>query len=61
MQPSDPVVDLDSRRPHRTGVAVCSACGHRQVSVVLADIEQPLECALCGAMACAFEEAENED
>jgi len=60
MHPSDPVVDLDSRRPHVAGVAVCGACGHRQVSVVMVPRPPALECALCRAMACVFEEDENE-
>ena len=48
-------LDLDTRRPHRTGVTICSECGHRQVSVALADVRGPLECGRCHAMAADFD------
>lgn len=54
-----PVVELDTRRPHEVGIAVCGACGHRQVSVAIEGAQRPLECALCHYMASEFEGAEN--
>jgi hypothetical protein len=55
MSGRDTVIDLDSRRPHVAGMAACRACGHRQTSVVIAEVaEAPLQCAKCMAMACVF-------
>lgn len=51
------VIELDSHRPHRAGVCVCSECGYQQVSVVLADFSGPLECGRCGKMASGYRES----
>lgn len=45
------VVDLDSRRPHQVGIAVCSHCGQKQVSVtLLRGGARPFQCGRCHDM-----------
>ena len=48
-QMSDKIVDLDTARPHITGLAICVDCSFRWVAVLLAESKRfDLECPRCG-------------
>jgi hypothetical protein len=45
------IEQLDDYRPHISAYVVCMDCAHDWVAVVPANVQWPLECGECGAMA----------
>lgn len=54
------IVDLDAMRPHRTGAAECTECGHKWTAIAPIGT-MPLQCPECMQLSGVFEDLMRKD